>query len=125
MKSLKCAFDIHKWIEDKVAMENVCERCGISYHKYAKRRSGSVWFCSLRIIYLVFLSGLWIWLRGPDREYFSGKRVDPSFKLTKKLIFSRIMLKIMFVIIPLFWSLYTFFVFLSNMFLLFNECGIS
>ena len=48
MKSLKCAFDIHKWTEDKAGMENVCERCGIKMHEQGIRIKESYWYGTLR-----------------------------------------------------------------------------
>lgn len=39
MKGLiRCAFDSHKWEVSKDGMENICGRCGIKFHDYAKRQ---------------------------------------------------------------------------------------
>ncbi len=94
MKSLKCAFDIHKWTEDKAGMENVCERCGIPFHEYARRNSGSVWFCSLKVIRST-LSYLWIWLRGPDKKYSPRGIMDPFYVLSKWTIAGRVTWKLL------------------------------
>jgi len=97
MESLKCKFDIHKWKEDKASMEDVCERCRISYPNYARRNSGSVWFCSLRVI-RSSLSRLWIWLRGPDKKYSPKGTMDPFYTLSKWTIVGRVTWKLLVVI---------------------------
>ena len=94
MKSLKCKFDWHDWIDNETHMERICKRCKISIPKYIKRNSGSVWFCSLRVIRSSF-SCLWKYLRGSDKKYLSKGKIDPFYVLSKWTIVGRVTWKLL------------------------------
>ena len=80
--SIRCKFDSHKWKESEDGMENICERCGISFADYSKRQRQQY-----RFRFLAFLRSNMEHLKeeliGPTEEYTKRDvKSDPFYHLT-------------------------------------------